>query len=224
VLDQRFRTTVTDAALAGAIRQSNGVKKRLQVLAALRGVKDIANRDYLEIVMRSVTLPKTEAVAQIDAMIAKVANGGPFPANKKKILLTGSDVTYPELMEQIDAAGFRVVRDDLSLGERYFAHLIPEQGDPVDALARYYLSIPKPATKLGLGARSDYLVKAVAESGLDTVISQNLKFCEPYAFDAVLVNARLKEKGCRVLHVEREYGPGPDSQLMNRLEAFSEIV
>jgi len=34
------------------------------------------------------------------------------------------------------------------------------------------------------------------------------------------VNGELKEKGYRVLHLEREYTPGPDNQLMNRLAAF----
>ena len=127
-------------------------------------------------------------------------------------------------MDQIDESGFRVVRDDLSVGERYYVTLIPEEGDPIDALAAYYLSIPRPATKLGMRGRIEFLTRAMADSGLDTVISQNLKFCEPFAYDAVLVNNELKEKGYRVLHLEREYTPGPDNQLMNRLAAFSEMV
>jgi benzoyl-CoA reductase/2-hydroxyglutaryl-CoA dehydratase subunit BcrC/BadD/HgdB len=223
-IDRQFRTAVTDDSLAGAIRESNGIKKRLQALSALRSEKDVANREYLEIIIKCMRLPKKDAAAELEALIGTIEKRGPFPKNRKKVLLTGSDVTYPELMDQIDEAGFRVVRDDLSVGERYFATLIPEDGDPVDALARYYLGIPKPATKVGVRKRIDYLAGALAESGLDTVISQNLKFCEPYAYDSVLVNGELKEKGYRVLHLEREYTPGPDSQLMNRLAAFSEMV
>jgi len=170
-----------------------------------------------------MTLPKPEAIKEIDAAIATMKNRGPFPADKIKVLLTGSDVTYPELMEQIDEAGFRVVRDDLSIGERYFATLIPEEENPFEALARYYLSIPKPATKLGLSKRAQYLETALEQSGIRAVISQCLKFCEPYAYDAVLVNNALKEKGCRVLHVEREYTPTPDNQMATRLAAFAEM-
>ncbi|MDA8137675.1 MAG: 2-hydroxyacyl-CoA dehydratase family protein [Desulfobacteraceae bacterium] len=223
-LDKHFRAVVNAESLTMAIHESNRLKKRLQTLAALRSTRDMANREYLEILLLSMRLPKAETIAQVDTLIAAVEKRGPFPANKKKMLLTGSDVTYPEFMDLLDEAGFRVVRDDHSVGERYFATLIAEDGDPVEALARYYLSIPKPATKLSMRGRIDYLLQAVAESKLDTVVSQNLKFCEPYAFDAVLVNAALKEKGCRVLHVEREYTPGPDSQLLNRLAAFAEML
>jgi benzoyl-CoA reductase/2-hydroxyglutaryl-CoA dehydratase subunit BcrC/BadD/HgdB len=223
-LCREFKITVTGEMISAAIRESNEVKKKLRMLSALRSERDMTNREYLEILIESMTLPKKEASAAIDALIAKVEKKGPFPKNKKKILLTGSDVTYPELMDQIDESGFRVVRDDLSVGERYFATLIPEQGDPVDALASYYLAVPKPATKVGLRNRIEYIEKALSDSGLDTVISQNIKFCEPFAYDSVLVNDELKEKGNRVIHLEREFTPGPDNQLMNRLAAFSEML
>lgn len=222
-LYRRFGVLVTEEMLANASRESNLLKKRLQVFSGLRAEKDMTNREYLEILVKSMTLPRQEAVKAIDAAIDAVKNRGPFPGDKIKVLLTGSDVTYPELMDQIDEAGFRVVRDDLSIGERYFATLIPEEGNPFEALARYYLSIPKPATKLGLRRRIEYLETALAQSGIKAVISQNLKFCEPYAYDAVLVNSALKEKGCRVLHVEREYTPTPDNQMATRLDAFAEM-
>jgi benzoyl-CoA reductase/2-hydroxyglutaryl-CoA dehydratase subunit BcrC/BadD/HgdB len=223
-LERQYHAGITEENISAAIRESNEVKKRLQALSALRSTRDITNREYLEIMVRSMQLPKKEAAAEIDALMAQAEKRGPVPADKKKVLLTGSDVTYPELMDEIEESGFRIVRDDLSVGERYYATLIPEDGNPVDAIARYYLTIPKPATKLGIRKRIDYLEQALAQSGLDTVISQNVKFCEPYAYDAVLVNGSLKEKGYRVLHLEHEFTPGPDHQLMNRLEAFSEML
>jgi len=223
-LERKFCAGITDEKIASAIKESNVLKRRLQTLSALRGTKDIPNREYFEALVRSMQLPKADAIKEVDAAIARAEQRGPFPANRRKALLTGSDVTYGEFMDAIDEAGFRIVRDDISEGERYYATLIPEEGDPVDALSRYYLTIPKPATKVGIRKRIDYLEQALAQSGLDTVISQNIKFCEAFAYDSVLVNNELKAKGHRVLHVEREFTPGPDHQLMNRLEAFSEML
>lgn len=222
-IHHQFGVRVSDEMLADASRQSNALKKRLQVFSGLRAEKDTTNREYLEVLIKSMTLPRAEAIKAVDAAIDTMKNRGPFPRDKIKALLTGSDVTYPELMDQIDEAGFRVVRDDLSIGERYFATLIPEDGNPVEALARYYLTIPRPATKTGLRKRIEYLETALEQSGIRAVISQNLKFCEPYAYDAVLVNSALKAKGCRVLHVEREFSPTPDNQLATRLAAFAEM-
>jgi len=61
--------------------------------------------------------PEEEAAAQVDALIAAVEKRGPFPKNRKKILLTGSDVTYPSSWTD---RRVRVPRraDDLSVGER----------------------------------------------------------------------------------------------------------
>ncbi len=223
-INRHFGVVVTDEMVARANRESNAIKRQLQVLSGLRAEKDITNREYLEILIKSMTLPRPEALAEIETAVDVMKNRGPFPKDKKKILLTGSDVTYPELMDQIDEAGLRVVRDDLSVGERYFATLIPETGDPIEALARYYLFIPRPATKLGLRGRINYLETAIESSGVKAVISQNLKFCEPFAYDAILVNEALKARGCSVLQVEREYSPLPDTQLINRLSAFAEMV
>jgi len=223
-INRHFGIVVTDDMLARANHESNAIKKQLQVFSGLRAKKDIANREYLEILMKTMILPRAEALTEIQAAVDGLKNRGPFPKDKKKVLLTGSDVTYPELMDLFDEAGLRVVRDDLSVGERYFSTLIPETGDPLEALARHYLSTPRPATKLGMRDRIRYLETAVAASGLKAVISQNLKFCEPFAYDAVLVNEALKARGCSVLHAEREYTPQADNQLLNRLAAFTEMV
>jgi len=100
-----------------------------------------------------------EVSVWLDAEI-KVWNSKPaFPAGKKRFLLTGSDVTYAEWMDTLDDCGIRVVRDDLSIGERFFATLIPDANDPLDALIEYYTGIPKPATRPTLQKRLDYCIR-----------------------------------------------------------------
>jgi benzoyl-CoA reductase/2-hydroxyglutaryl-CoA dehydratase subunit BcrC/BadD/HgdB len=223
-LEKHYGVAITEEKLGEAIRRSNEIKWRLQQFAKLRAVRDIPNREYLNLLIKCLQTPKEDIISRLDIELARYEARPEFPAGKKRILLTGSDITYPEWMDTLDACGFRVVRDDLSLGERYFAHLIPEQGDPIDALGQYYLNLPKPATKVGMQKRIDYLVGALAETKIDAVVSQNLKFCEPYAFDAVLVNAALQEKGYRLIHLERDYAPVPGAQIVNRLTAFNEIL
>ena len=158
--------------------------------------------------------------AQIKAWNSKPA----FPSDKKRFLLTGSDVTYVEWMEMLDDSGIRVVRDDLSIGERFFATLIPERDNPLDALWDYFVNIPKPATRPTIQKRLDYLYRALGETKVDGVLSQNVKFCEPYAYDSVPVNNALKSKGYKVMHLERDFSPAPDQQLANRLAAFVEMM
>jgi len=223
-LEDHFGIKITPEKIKEAIGKSNEIKKKLQQLSALRALKDIPNRDYLAAVIKCLTSPAEEVSAWLDAEITAWNSKPAFPSGKKRFLLTGSDITYVEWMETLDDCGIRVVRDDLSIGERFFATLIPDKSDPLDALIEYYMNIPKPATRPTIQKRLDYLYKALGETTVDGVLSQNVKFCEPYAYDSVPVNNALKDRGYKVIHLERDFSPAADQQLANRLEAFVEMM
>jgi benzoyl-CoA reductase/2-hydroxyglutaryl-CoA dehydratase subunit BcrC/BadD/HgdB len=101
---------------------------------------------------------------------------------------------------------------------------IPQKADPLDALVEYYFNVPRASTRNPPDPRYDYLLKAMKESGLNGMVSQNLKFCEPYAFDSVYIVHNIKENGFQAIHLEREFSPSIDQQLLNRLEAFKEML
>jgi benzoyl-CoA reductase/2-hydroxyglutaryl-CoA dehydratase subunit BcrC/BadD/HgdB len=223
-LNKHYQIKVGEQELKDAIRLSNQVKSLMRQLASLRMGKDIPNSDYFVMTRKAVQTPKELLVEDLKRMLADWERRDPFPVGKIPILLTGSDVTFVEWMELLDTAGFRVVRDDLSLGERYFAATIPDTDDPVEALVTYSCNIPQPATRVPSDGRMEYLLKALNETKIDTVVSQNMKFCEPYALDAVWTVAKMKEKGYDVIHLERDYTPAEERQLLTRLEAFNEII
>ncbi len=223
-LEEQFDVEITKEKMQNAIKESNDVKRKLKELSSLRGEKDVSNRDYFDALVKCVQLPKKQALSDLDQILSDWKKRDEFPSDMKKVLLTGSDVTYGEWMDIMEESGLRVVRDDLSIGERYYANLIPETTDPVDALQEYYFNIPRPATKNPPDSRLDYLFDCMEESNLDGVVSQNLKFCEPYAFDFFFTVNGLKDKGYKVIHLEREFSPSVDHQLITRLEAFREML
>ena len=90
----------------------------------------------------------------------------------------------------LENAGLRIVRDDMSLGERYFAESIPENGDPVEALVEYNCKIPQPPTRLPFEARLDYLYKCLKETPVKGIVYQILKFCEPHPLDHAVHDRR----------------------------------
>lgn len=223
-LEDHFHIKITSEKIKEAIGKSNEIKQKLQRLSALRSEKDIFNRDYLATMIKSLTFPVDEISAWLDSEI-KAWNSKPaFPSGKKRFLLTGSDITYVEWMDTLEDCAIRIVRDDLSIGERFFAKLIPDRNDPLESLIEYYMNIPKPATRPTIQKRLDYLYKALGETKVDGVLSQNVKFCEPFAYDSVPVNNDLKAKGYKVIHLERDFSPAPDQQLANRLAAFVEMM
>jgi benzoyl-CoA reductase/2-hydroxyglutaryl-CoA dehydratase subunit BcrC/BadD/HgdB len=222
-LNKQYSIKIGDSELKDAIRLSNQIKSLMQQLASLRNKKDIPNSDYFKMTQKGVQMPKELLVEELKKMLADWESRGPFPAGKIPVLLTGSDVTFVEYMELLDKAGLRVVRDDLSLGERYFATSIPDTADPVEALVTYSINMPRSATRVPSDGRLEYILGALKDTKIDTVVSQNMKFCEPYAMDAVWTVAALKAKGYNIMHLERDYTPA-DNQLLTRLEAFKETI
>lgn len=223
-LNTHYQIAIGDKELKAAIGLSNQVKALMRQLASLRSQKDISNSDYFEMTRKAVQTPKELLVEELKKMLADWESRDPFPAGTIPILLTGSDVTFGEWMGLLDTAGFRVVRDDLSLGERYFAASIPDTGDPVEALVTYACRMPQAATRVPSDGRMEYLQNALNETKIDAVVSQNMKFCEPYALDAVWTVAAIKGKGYKIIHLERDYTSTTDRQLLTRLEAFKEII
>lgn len=223
-LEKQFNVQISVEKLQAAIKNSNEIKVLLQQLGTLRATKDIPNREYFEVMKMVLTQPKDQALISLKKRLSEWNAKSPFPANKKKIFLTGSDVTYAEWFDTLDEAGLRVVRDDLSIGERYYATLIPGINDPLEALVEYNFNIPRPASRNPPDPRTDYILKVVAENQLAGIVSQNIKFCELYAYDSVHTMNAFKAKNVPAIHVEREFTPSVDQQLLNRLEAFRETL
>ncbi len=223
-LEKQYSIKITGSSIENAITQSNIIKKKLQELGALRSIKDIPNVDYFDLIKKCLQIPKNDILPLLDITLADWQNRLPFPKNKKRILLTGSDITYREFMEILERADLRAVRDDLSVGERYYATLIPENSDALDALIDYHFNIPRPPTKNPPVKRLDYLLSCMKANSISGIISQNVKYCEPFALDAVLINNALKEKGYQLIHLERDFTPNLDETLINRLQAFAELL
>lgn len=223
-IEKKFNVTITDEKIKDAIKTSNQIKQLLQQIAKFRAEKDITNKEYFEICLKVVQLPKAEVIELLEKTLDEWKARPEFPRDKKKVLLTGSDITYVEWLEILDESNLRVVRDDQSVGERYFANQIPDKPDPLDALIEYHFKKPRSAEKNPPDPRIDYLLGALEQTQVDFVVSQNVKFCEVYAFDAVWIQDALKEKGYKVLHLEREFSPTKDRGTITRLEAFAEML
>lgn len=222
--EKKFHVEISTDKLREAIKTSNRVKNLMRQLASLRASRDISNPDYHAVVRKAVQMPKEELIADLEATLKEWQSRPEFPRDRIPVLLTGSDISYPKWMEAMEISGLRAVRDDMSLGERYFAESIPETGDPIEALVDYNSKIPQPPTRLPFEARLDYLKKCLKETKVSGVVYQTLKFCEPHLLDQPYIVAELKKAGYKVITVEREYTPTIDQQVVSRLETFRELL
>jgi len=223
-IETHFNIKISLDQIERAIQESNHIKILLQKLSKLRATKDIFNTEYFDVLKFSVQNPKEKVISYLESILSDWITRNPFPINKHPIFLTGSDITHPLWFDLLEKVNLRVIRDDLSIGERYFATLIPTDKDPISNIVDYYMNIPRSSTKHPITPRINYIINACNTDKIQGVISQIIKFCETFAYDAPFLKSQLEAIHVPVIHLEREFTENIDQQISTRLEAFVELL
>jgi bcr-type benzoyl-CoA reductase subunit C len=134
----------------------------------------------------------------------------------------------PELLDLIEECGAIVVDDDLYTGLRHISTDVPEDGDPFDALVRWYFdrNVNAPdATRAQNDADVDaFLLERIARSGAAGVIVLMVKFCEPHMLWYPELRRALDAQGVPHLLIETEHEGLPMEAVRTRVETFLERI
>ncbi len=73
--------------------------------------------------------------------------------------------------------------------------------------------------------RRIYIDQLAKEYNADGIIYQQMKFCDPWAYEKMMGSHILREKyGYPVLAVDRPYAIGTSGQMQTRVQAFVESI
>jgi benzoyl-CoA reductase/2-hydroxyglutaryl-CoA dehydratase subunit BcrC/BadD/HgdB len=164
---------------------------------------------------------------KLGEIVAQMQNapGSKIPPGTKKLVLTGSICSHPDIYDIIENAQGVVVWDDLCTGSRYFEGVLDEKAPPLEAIAQRYLDRAIcPAKHVGLTDRGESLVQMVRKHQADGVVFLLLKFCDPHAFDYPYIKEMLDSENipCMLLDMEEQLPAG--GQLQTRFETFIQIL
>ncbi|HTY81722.1 MAG TPA: 2-hydroxyacyl-CoA dehydratase family protein, partial [Dehalococcoidales bacterium] len=144
--------------------------------------------------------------------------------HRPRLLVTGSVMDNPRILELIDECGGQVVADDLCTGTRQFWDALECIADPLTDLSRHYLTrTPCPRMK-NASNRFDHIMRLAGDFNIEGIIFYTMKFCDPFLFDVPIFKARLEEKGMPSLLLEGDYTPGTLGRVRTRVEAFIEML
>jgi len=224
-LEAQFDITITDEALHASIRLYNQNRDLLRQLYAVR--ERLSSVAVWQTVTAAMLMPKEEHNALLSQAIGAMAGDAAIPAGSAspaRLILTGATLDDATLLEVIEAAGARVVADDLCTGARYFDTPVAGDGDPIAALAQRQLQrLPCPCKHRSLDTRAQHLLALAEQHHADGVVFVLKKFCEPHAWDYPYLAAALTKAGRPHLLLETEQTT-PVEQLRTRVEAFLEML
>jgi benzoyl-CoA reductase subunit C len=132
----------------------------------------------------------------------------------------------PELLDMIEERGALVVDDDLYTGFRYISTDVSEEGDPMEALTRWYFDrntrVPCSTRAQTTVDWEDYLLKSMRNSRAAGVVILMPKFCEPHMLYYPELRKALERAEVPYLLIETEHEGLPLEGLSTRVEAFLE--
>jgi benzoyl-CoA reductase/2-hydroxyglutaryl-CoA dehydratase subunit BcrC/BadD/HgdB len=176
------------------------------------------------VVRASTVLPVNVFTGLLERLLEEISDSAVGCREGPRLLITGSVMDNPRILELIEECGANVVADDLCTGTRQFWDNVASAGDPLTDLSRHYLGrTPCPRMKDAL-KRFDHIIRMIDEFRVDGVIFYTLKFCDPFLFDVPLFKAQLTEKGIPALLLEGDYTPGTLGRVRTRVEAFIEML
>jgi bcr-type benzoyl-CoA reductase subunit C len=213
--------SISDADLRASIALYDDTRSLVQCLQVQRGRMTarqfFAVLDAAQKTPREVFNPLLEDVLSSAKVVAA-------PLEGPKLYLVGAVLDEPRLLNLIDDHGAIVVGDDLCSGSRHFVDRVGTDGEPIRALAEYYLRRPPCPTKyVPTHDPAAALVDQMSLAGAEGVVFVLEKFCEPYAFDYAQVTLALDQAGVPHLILEMEHTPSMEA-LRTRLQAFLEIL
>jgi bcr-type benzoyl-CoA reductase subunit C len=225
-IEKHFKVQVTDAALAGVIDAMNVSRSRLRELYQVnrdRGTP-LSAAEVRAVVRAGTVLPVDTFNGLLERLLHELADKAAADAGGPRILITGSVMDNPQILELIEQCGAQVVGDDLCTGTRLFRDTVERTGNPLTDLSRHYLGrTPCPRMK-DAPRRFDHVLRMIDEFRVDGVIFYTLKFCDPFLFDVPLLKERLIARGIPTLSLEGDYTPGTLGRVRTRIEAFSEML
>lgn len=218
---------IADDDLAASIALHNKHRAAMRRLYAVRRANPgvLSGRDLLTVVLSSFLMPKEDHLGLLHELVSALESAPAAPATGPKVFVAGALCQSADYIAAIEDAGCVVVDDDLCTGSRAFA--VEEQAcdDPLEALARMYLSRRPCASKHrpGHSFGRDVLARA-RNAKADGVIFLFTKFCDPWAFDYPEMREVLEEAGVPSQLVEIEQHVAPPAQFHTRVAAFAEMV
>jgi len=226
-VEENFGVTVSEEKLKQTIAAQNRVKKLIWELERLRATDPVtvSGAEAFSSLIAATVMPKdvyTELLSELIETVKKRDNSA-FKG-RRRIFLGGSICDSVDLVSLIEDAGAVVVGENVCFGVRNEEDMVSEEGDPIEALTRRYLSGSACPRMFGwYKARLSTITDRIRAVKADGVILQNIRFCDMHGTENGLMERDLEKIGIPSLRIEKEYGPLTETgRLKMRINAFIE--
>ena len=233
-LHDTFGIDISDDALRTAVENYNKVCRVINEIGDYRKEDNprITGYEFHLITMASHVCPKDLLLPILEETLEELKTREPDekPPYRARVAVVGSEIDDIDMIKLIEESGALVVADRYCYGSLPGRLEIPlnDEEDVLTQICRHYMTssqCPRQMNYKKVQSRKDYSAKIAKEYKADGIIFEQMKFCDPWAYERVTGSFDLREKfNYPVLTIDRPYTVGISGQLRTRVQAFVESV
>ena len=233
-LKEKFGIDISDESLFEAIKQHNRVCELINKIGEYRKLDNptITGHEFHVLCLASYSCPKEDIIPILEDTLEELKTRKPDDKNpyKVRVELVGSEVDDLDIVKAIEECGAYVCADRFCYGS--FPGRTPivlkDGEDPLTGICRNYLyncQCPRMMNQDKIQGRRKYVANLAKEYKADGIIYEQMKFCDPWAYERMVGTVDLREKyGYPVLQIDRPYANGGSGQIRTRVQAFVESI
>ncbi len=233
-LHEKFGIDVSDAAIRKAVEEHNKICRLLRAMGEYRKLDNptITGYEFAVFTLASYAAPKYLIMDKLEETLEELKTREPDEKNpfRVRVVFAGSELDDPDFVKLVETTGAYVCADRYCYGS--FPGRDPiELTDDEDALTqicRQYMyrgQCPRYMDPPKMLGRRDYLDKLAKEYKADGIIYEQVKFCDPWAYERMIGSHVLHDDyGYQVLSIDRPYNASGVGQLRTRVQAFVESL
>ncbi len=192
----------------------------------------ITGYEFHIICMATYVCPKDKLLPLLEETLEELKTR--VPDEKKqfraKVAVVGSEIDDVDMIKLIEDSGALVVADRFCYGSLPGREeIILNDTEPVlTQICREYMMncmCPRHMDTPKMNRRREYVNEIAKEYHADGIIYEQMKFCDPWAYERMVGSHVLREEyGYPVLTIDRPYAVGTSGQIRTRVQAFVESI
>ena len=233
-LQEHYGIDVSDAAIRKAVQEHNRVCELIRAIGEFRkgDMPRITGYEYHIITMVTYAAPKYLLIDKLEETLEELKTRQPDAKNRfrARVVLVGSEVDDVDVVRLIEDSGAYVCADRFCYGSFPGRDLIvlTDDEDALTQICRQFMyrgQCPRFMNQAKIQERRRYVAALAEEYRADGIIYEQVKFCDPWAYEKMVGAHVLREDyGYPVLAVDRPYAIGVSGQMRTRVQAFVESI
>ncbi len=233
-LKEKYGIDVSDAAIRKAVAEHNRMCRIVREIGNFRKEEKprITGYEFHVLCLATYVCPAYLVLDKLEETLEELKTREPDDKPwRARVLLVGSEVDDSGLIKLIEECGAFVCCDRFCFGSYpgRVEIVLNDEEDALTQVCRHYIrncQCPRMMNQEKVYGRKQYVAELAKEYNADGVIYEQVKFCDPWAYERMLGSSMLQhDYGYPVLSVDRPYNVAASvGQMRTRVQAFVESV